>query len=164
MACRCSSRGLQCAPAPLSCGVNFLRTLLLTSLAVAFAACAAFRDDSRYVSVSPTDGYYLLEKGSPLALQLGYRNPPTLDDENHLHEGTYVDVVAFRFDRAGVLAASPGYFAQFTADSFVIGSMAKLRKGVSTWAEVRALFPAPNWSIKQPDGGLLVYHQIEKIK
>lgn len=145
--------------------MNFLRPLLLIILAAAFAACAtAFRDESRYVPVSPTDGYYILEKGSPLALRLGFRNPPTYDNENHLHQGGYVDVVAFRFNRAGVLAASPGYFPQFTPDSFITGSLTRLRKGVSTWPEVRALFPTTNWVIKQPDGGLLVYHEIRKIK
>jgi hypothetical protein len=95
--------------------VNFLRTLFLTSLSIALAACAtSFSDDSRYVAVSPTDGYYILQKGSSLALQLGYRNPPLSG-----HEDGYTDVVAFRFDSAGVLAASPGYFPQYNADSIV---------------------------------------------
>jgi hypothetical protein len=150
-------------PKTLSSGVNFFRTLFLASLVVALSACVApFRDDSHYVSVSPTDGYYLLQKGSPLALQLGYANPPTSSNDDRLHAGSYVDAVAFRFDSAGLLSAPPGYFAEFTPDSMAIQSMTRLKQGVSTWPEVRAMFDGPNRCIKQPDGGMLVYHEIPK--
>jgi hypothetical protein len=143
--------------------VHFLRSLLLVSLLVALASCAtAFRDDSHYVAVSPTDGYYLLEKGGALALQLGYPDPPISSNDDRIHSGSYVDVVAFRFDRAGVLSAPPGYFAAFTPDSTALELMARLKQGASTWPEILKLFGGPNRLIKQPDGGMLVYHEIPK--
>jgi hypothetical protein len=138
--------------------MNFLRPLLLVSLLVALSACAtAFRDDSRYVAVSSTDGYYLLQKGGSLALQLGYTNPPTFSNDD-----SYVDVVAFRFDSAGVLSAPPGYFAEYTPDSRALEFMTRLKQGATTWPEILKLFGAPNQRIKQPDGSMLVYHEIPK--
>ena len=141
--------------------MNLLRTLFLTSFIVALAACAApFRDDSRYVPVSPKNGYYILEKGGPLALRLGYAYPPTSDSGSVLHAGYGIDVVAFRFNRAGVLVAPPAYFSQLPPDPDITRRLASLRKGVDTWPEIRSLFGRPNWRIKQPGGGLLVYHEI----
>jgi len=141
--------------------VNIPRTLCLASLVVAFAACAApFRDDSHYVPTGPKNGYYILQKGGPLALRLGYHYPPTSDSGSVMHAGYGVDVVAFRFNRAGVLAASPAYFSQLDPDQDITRRLAILRKGVTTWPEVRSLFGRPNWRIKQPNGGLLVYHEV----
>jgi hypothetical protein len=141
--------------------VNLLRTLCLAGLVVTLAACAApFRDYSRYVPTGSKNGFYILKKGSPLALQMGYAYPPTSDSGDVWHPGLGVDVVAFRFNRAGVLAAPPGYFAQLTPDPTVTDRLALLRQGVSTWPQVRHLFGKPNWRIKQPNGGLLVYHEI----
>jgi hypothetical protein len=133
------------------------------SLLVALASCASlFRDDSHYVAVTPTDGYYLLEKGGALALQLGYTNPPVSSNDDRIHAGTYVDVVAFRFDSAGVLSAPPGYFAAFTPDSTALELMGRLKQGATTWPDILKMFGSPNRSIKQPDGGMLVYHEIPK--
>jgi len=141
--------------------VNFLRTLCFASLAVLAPGCAEpFRDYSHYVPVSPKDGFYILKKGSPLALQLGYAYPPTSDSGSPLHAGQGVDVVAFRFNRAGVLSAHPGYFAQLEPDRSIMDRLAFLQKGVNTWPEVRRIFGISNWRIKQPGGGLLVYHEI----
>ena len=141
--------------------MNFLSTFCLAVLAVLLGACAEpFRDYSRYVPVGPANGFYILKKGSPLALRLGYAYPPTSDSGDLWHPGFGVDVVAFRFNRAGVLAAPPAYFAQLNPDPSVTNRLALLRKGASTWPEVRRLFGVSNWRIKQPDGGLLVYHEI----
>ena len=145
----------------LSCGVNFFRSYLLMSLAVALASCAtAFRDDSHYVAVTPTDGYYILEKGGPLALQLGYAYPPTFSSGEDAD--TYTDIVAFRFDSSGVLSAPPGYFTEIAPDSVTLAQLARLRKGITTWAFMQKLFDGPNRCIKQADGGMLVYHEIRK--
>jgi hypothetical protein len=141
--------------------VNFLRTLCLTSLVFALAACVEpFRDYSQFVPAGPKSGFYILKKGSPLALQLGYAYPPTSDSGDPWHPGFGVDVVAFRFNRAGVLSAPPGYFAQLNPDPSITNRLVLLRKGVTTWPEVRRLFGVSNWRIKQADGGLLVYHEI----
>ena len=141
--------------------MNCLRSLCLASIVVALAACAEpFRDDSRYVSVGPKNGYYILQKGGPLAVRLGYQFPPTSDAGDALHRGYGVDVIAFRFDRAGVLTAPPAYFSQLPADTAITGRLGLLRQGVSTWPQIRGIFGLPNWRIKQADGGLLVYHEI----
>jgi hypothetical protein len=145
----------------LPSGVNFFRSFLVTSLAVTVASCAtAFRDDSHYVAVSPKDGYYLLEKGGPLALQLGYANPPTFSSGEDAD--SYTDIVAFRFDSAGVLSAPPGYFAEFTPDPVPLAQLTRLRQGITTWAVIQKLFDGPNQYIKQADGGMLVYHEIRR--
>jgi hypothetical protein len=141
--------------------VNFLQTLSIASLSIALAACAApFQDDSRYVSIGPKHGYYVLQKGSPLALRLGYKYPPTSDSGDVMHPGYGTDVVAFRFNRAGILAAPPGYFSQLPPDPDVTRDLARLRVGASTWPQIRIMFGRPNWRIKLPDGGRLVYHEI----
>lgn len=141
--------------------MNFFRFFLLVSFAVTLASCAtAFRDDSRYVAVSPTDGYYLLEKGGSLALQLGYTSPPTFSSDED--SDTYTDIVAFRFDSAGVLSAPPGYFTELSPGSVVLAQLTRLKKGVTTWPEIQKLFPGPNRRIEQADGGMLVYHEIRK--
>jgi hypothetical protein len=141
--------------------VNFFPSFLLVSLAVALASCAtAFRDDSHYVAVTPTDGYYILEKGGPLALQLGYINPPTFSSDEDADR--YTDIVAFRFDSAGVLCAPPGYFTEFTPGTVALAQLARLRQGITTWPVIQKLFDGPNRCIKQADGGMLVYHEIRK--
>ena len=144
--------------------VNILRTLCLTSLAslvILLAGCAEpFRDFSHYVATGPKSGFYILKKGSPLALKLGYAFPPTSDSGDVWHPGYGTDVVAFRFNRAGVLSAPPGYFAQSSPDPTVMDRLALVRKGVTTWPEIRQLFGVSNWRIKQPGGGMLVYHEI----
>jgi hypothetical protein len=144
-----------------SFGVNLLHKISLAVIALGLASCAApFRDDSHYVALGSNRGYYVLEKGSPLALRLGYTYPPTSDSGDPLHRGYGTDVVAFRFNRAGVLIAPPAYFSQLRPDTDVTRRLAILKKGVSTWPEIRHIFGHPNWPIKQPDGGLLVYHEI----
>jgi hypothetical protein len=152
-----------CRRRTLSFGVHFLRALSLACLIAGLPACVApFQDDSHYVAVTPTDGVYLLRKGSQLALQLGYLNPPVSANDDRMHTGSYVDVAAFRFDSAGLLAAPPAYFANFSPDPVALRHMAALRQGVSTWTQVQSVFGAPNWRIKQPDGGMVVYHSIAK--
>jgi len=145
----------------LSCGVNSFRFFPLVSLAVALASCAtAFRDDSHYVAVSPTDGYYVLEKGGSLALQLGYLNPPLFSSGEDAD--TYTDIVAFRFDSADLLSEAPGYFTEFTPDTVALAQLTRLKQGVTTWPIIQKMFPGPNRCIKQADGGMLVYHEIRK--
>ena len=145
----------------LSCEVNFFRSYLLVGLAVALASCAtAFRDDSHYVAVTPTDGYYILEKGGPLALQLGYAYPPTFSSGEDAD--TYTDIVAFRFDSADLLSEAPGYFTEFTPDTVALAQLTRLKQGVTTWPIIQKMFPGPNRCIKQADGGMLVYHEIRK--
>jgi hypothetical protein len=141
--------------------VNFFRSLCLAALCLALAACAnSFRDDSRFVRLDAKRGYYVLQTGSPLALKLGYKYPPTSDTGDPLHRGYGNDVIAFRVNRSGVLVAPPAYFSQLPPDQFYTDRLAMLQRGATTWQEIHNLFPGSNWRIKQPDGGLLVYHDV----
>jgi hypothetical protein len=140
--------------------VNFLRPLLPLGLVLAVASCATFHDDSHYVSVSPADGYYILEKDSPLASKMGYTDARTwVSDED---ADSYTDIVAFRFNSAGVLSAPPGYFTEIGPGSVALAQLATLKQGVTTWPEIQKLFHDHNRLIKQADGGMLVYHEIRK--
>lgn len=130
-------------------------------MAFALGSCAgSFRDDSRYVQVDARRGFYVLQKGGPLALKLGYAYPPTSDTGSALHRGYGNDVIAFRFNHAGVLAAPPAYFSQLPPDPSITGRLALVSAGITTWREIHLLFPGTNWRIRQPDGGLLVYHDV----
>lgn len=141
--------------------VNSLRPLCFVVLSVCLSSCAtSFRDDSRYVRLDARRGYYVLQKGGALALQLGLAYPPTSDTGDPLHRGYGNDVIAFRFNRAGVLSAPPAYFSQLRPDPSITGRLALVQRGDTTWTQIRLLFPGANWRIKQPNGGLLVYHDV----
>ncbi len=132
--------------------------LLLASLGL--SACVTSRDTSHFVPLGPKRGYYVVVPGSPLQDQLGYGRAPVKDTASPLHRGYGSDVVAFRFDRAGTLVAPPAYLAQLGPDRAITTRLATMRQGATTWPQVRQMFPPGNQRIPQPDGGLLVYHEI----
>lgn len=81
---------------------------ILFSIAVLLLACArlslanSFRDDSHYVRLGSRTGYYVLREGSPLGHQLGLDDAPFINTSDRLRHGQGADVLAFRFDKAGV--------------------------------------------------------------
>jgi len=133
---------------------------LLALLACGLAACATRPDPSRYVSLGPKRGYYVIEPGSPLQDKLGYGLAPVHDTGSPLHRGYGSDVIAFRFNRAGRLATPPAYLAQLGPDQSITGRLNSMVQGSTTWPDVQRLFATENQRIRQPDGGLLVYHEI----
>lgn len=135
-------------------------SLALAAFALTLTACATRRDDSRYVALGTGRGYYVIEPGSPLQEKLGYGLAPVSDTASPLHRGYGKDVIAFRFDRAGVLAAPPAYLAQLAPERSVTARLAVMKQGRTTWPQVRRMFPPGNQVIRQPGGGLLVYHEI----
>lgn len=130
------------------------------ALAGLLAACAAQPDSSHYVSVGAHRGYYLLKPGSPLQDKLGYSRAPVADTADPLHRGYGNDVIAFRFNRAGVLSAPPAYIAQLKPDPEIIRRLASFVQGVTTRDYIEHLFPPGNRRFIQPDGGLLVFHDV----
>ena len=134
--------------------------ILAVILTAALCACATGPDRSHYVGLGAHRGYYLIEPGSSLQEQLGYGLAPVSDTADPLHRGYGKDVIAFRFNRAGVLAAPPAYLAQLGPDRAYTNRLRRLTQGVSTRAEVERMFPPGNQRLIQPDGGLLVYHEV----
>jgi hypothetical protein len=137
-----------------------LATSLLLVATLALTACATSRDTSHFVPLGPKRGYYVIVPGSPLQDQLGYGRAPVKDTASPLHRGYGSDVIAFRFNRAGTLVAPPAYLAQLGPEGRITARLAAMTQGSTTWPQVQQMFPPRNQRIPQPDGGLLVYHEI----
>jgi len=137
--------------------LSILPALILAGL---LAACATQPDTSHFVSLGSHRGYYLIKPGSPLQKKLGYDQAPVSDTADPLYRGYGNDVIAFRFNRAGRLAAPPAYIVQMKPDPQTTRSLATLVQGVSTRDQIERLFPPGNHRFIQPDGGLLVYHDV----
>src|SRR5437667_7557971 len=109
--------------------VRWLTTLGL--LAVATVASAfSWDDDSRYVSLGPRNGYYVVQPDSHLIRQLGLYEAPLIDTADLLRHGYGADALAFRFNRNGGLSAPPAYIAQSLPYDFYtrpIGSLTRCR-------------------------------------
>jgi hypothetical protein len=84
--------------------------LLLAAATVSYASF--WDDDSRYVSLGPRNGYYIVRPDSRLIRQLGLYEAPAIDTADWLQHGYGADALAFRFNRNGVLIAPPAYIAQ----------------------------------------------------
>jgi hypothetical protein len=134
---------------------------LFVVFALALTACASTRhDDSHFVPLGAHRGYYVIVPGSPLQDQLGYGLAPVKDTASPLHRGYGSDVIAFRFNRAGKLAAPPAYLAQLGPEATITSRLGAMVQGSTSWAQVRGMFPPGNQTIRQPNGGLLVYHEV----
>lgn len=137
--------------------LSFFFAVGLTSL---LAACATQPDPSHYVSIGAHRGFYVIQPGSPLQTKLGYDRAPVSDTADPLHRGYGNDVIAFRFNRGGVLSAPPAYIAQVKPDPHITSRLATLEQGVTTRDHVERMFPPGNRRFIQPDGGLLVFHDV----
>jgi hypothetical protein len=140
-----------------------MKTLSLLSaivLAGLLAACATQPGASHYVSLGSHRGYYVIEPGSPLQEKLGYGRAPVSDTADPLRRSYGNDVIAFRFNRAGLLVAPPAYIAQIKPDPETTRRLSTLVQGVSTRDHIERMFPPGNRRFIQPDGGLLVYHDV----
>jgi hypothetical protein len=134
--------------------------LLLALVAFSLTACATRPDSSHFVALGARRGYYVIEPGSPLQEKLGYGLAPVHDTASPLHRGYGSDIIAFRFNRAGTLATPPAYLAQLGPDRTITSRLASMVQGSTTWPQVQRMFVAGNQRIPQPDGGLLVYHEV----
>ena len=128
-----------------------------------FVSCAEvppLRDDSHYVSRGPRTGYYVVRPGSSLSQQLDLEDAPTIDTADPFRHGYGADVLAFHFDRAGVLAAPPAYIVQATPNDFYIRRIGSLIRGRSNLRDVEAFFGRPQQTEKRADG-FVAYYTIE---
>ena len=137
----------------VSCTILALSALLLSGCA------SAFRDDSHYVALRGGSGFYLVRPDSPLRDQLKLTYAPTSDTGSPLHRGHGADVLAFRFNHRGVLAASPAYICQLRPDSGIVNRLRAFTEGRSSFREMERLFGRIHTTIPKPEG-LLVYYTI----
>ncbi len=94
--------------------ITFLACLLFASV----AGAQSWHDDSRYVSLGPRTGYYIVRPGSHLSRQLGLEGAPISDTADPFRHGYGADALAFQFDRAGRLLRAPAYVVQAQPNNF----------------------------------------------
>ena len=141
-----------------------MRTRSLCALALltiaASASATSFRDDSRYVARGPRTGYYIVRPGSPLMQQLGIQGAPFRDTSDPLNHGRGADVLAFRFNTAGVLSAAPAYVVQGPPNDFYMRRIGSFIRGRTTSHDIESFFGRPKQIDKRRDG-FIAYYTIE---
>src|SRR6478609_8179745 len=95
---------------------SFTALALLTI--ATFAPAASWNDDSHYVPLGSSSGYYIVRPGSPLSRQLAVEDAPTVDTSDPFNHGYGTDALAFHFNRTGVLSAPPAYIVQAKPNEF----------------------------------------------
>jgi hypothetical protein len=136
--------------------MRLLAALALLSIAVS-ASATSFRDDSRYVTRGPRTGYYIVRLGSALLQQLGIQAAPTRDTSDPLNHGRGADVLAFRFNTAGVLSSPPTYVVQGPPNEFYMRRIGSFIRGRTTAQNVESFFGRPKQMEKRRDGFIAYY-------
>jgi hypothetical protein len=130
----------------------------LVFLAVAtFASAFSWDDDSRYVSLGPRNGYYVVQPDSHLIRQLGLYEAPVIDTADPLRHGYGADALAFRFNRNGILIAPPAYIAQSLPYDFYTRRIGSLTRGRATTQDVEAMFGRGHSRANRADGFMWYY-------
>ena len=138
---------------------RFLCAFALLTIA-ASASATSSRDDSRYVARGPRTGYYVVRPGSRWIQQLGLQGAPFRDTSGPLNHGRGADVLAFRFNTAGVLSVAPAYIVQGTPNDFCMRRIGSFIRGRTTPHDVETFFGRPKQIEKRRDG-FIAYHTIE---
>jgi hypothetical protein len=136
-----------------------LSALVFVTIAV-LASATSFRDDSHYVALGRRTGYYIVRPGSALLQQLGVQGAPTRDTSDPFNHGRGADVLAFRFNTAGVLSAAPAYIVQGPPNDFYMRRVGSFIRGRTTSANVESFFGHPRQIEKRRDG-FIAYYTIE---
>ncbi len=139
--------------------MRLLCTLALLIIA-ASASGTSFRDDSHYVALGRRTGYYIVRPGSVLLQQLGIQGAPTRDTSDPFNHGRGADVLAFRFNTAGVLSAAPAYIVQGPPNDFYMRRIGSFIRGRTTSHDVESFFGRPRQIEKRRDG-FIAYYTIE---
>jgi len=139
--------------------MRFLYALALLTIA-ASAPGTSFRDDSHYVALGPRTGYYIVRPGSVLLQQLGFQGAPTRDTSDPFNHGRGADVLAFRFNTAGMLSAPPAYIVQGPPNNFYMRRIGSFIRGRTTSRDVESFFGRPRQTDKRRDG-FITYYTIE---
>ena len=139
-------------------------TRFFTSLAcLLFASVVgaqSWHDDSRYVSLGPRTGYYIVRPASHLSRELGLEGAPISDTSDPFRHGYGADALAFQFDRAGRLLRAPAYVAQAQLNNFYTSRLGIFIRGKTTAAEVQSIFGRFRDMEQRPDG-FIGYYEIE---
>jgi hypothetical protein len=143
----------------LTKSARWLVALVLLTIAT-FAPAASWNDDSRYVSVGPNTGYYIVRPGSALSRQLSVEAAPTSDTADPFRHGYGADALAFHFNHAGVLSRAPAYIVQATPNEFYTLRLASLIRGRTTSRDVEAIFGRPQSTERRSDG-VVTYYAIQ---
>lgn len=145
---------------------SFAALLLLT--VATFAPATSWNEDSHYVWLGPRNGYYIVRPDSHLFRQLGLYEAPLIDTADWLRHGYGADVLAFRFNRHGVLIALPAYIAQESPNDFYTRRIGSLARGRATVHDVEDLFGRAHSLATRPDGfiwyyALPIYNPFERL-
>jgi len=139
--------------------MRFLSALVFLTIAV-LASATSFRDDSHYVALGRRTGYYIVRPGSVMLQQLGFQGAPFRDTSDPLNHGRGADVLAFRFNSAGVLSAAPAYIVQGPPNDFYMRRIGSFIRGRTTSRDVESFFGRPRQFEKRTDG-FIAYYTIE---
>ena len=139
--------------------MRFLCAFALLTIA-ASASATSFRDNSPYVARGPRTGYYIVRPGSVLMQQLAIQAAPFRDASDPLNHGRGADVLAFRFNTAGVLSAPPAYIVQLQPNDFYMRRIGSFIRGRTTRYDVESFFGRPKQVEKRRDG-FIAYYTIE---
>lgn len=134
---------------------SFMATALLTIVTCAFAA--SWDNNSHYVPLGSSSGYYIVRPGSPLSGQLGVEDAPTVDTSDPFNHGYGADALAFHFNRAGVLSAPPAYIVQAKPNEFYTLRLGSFIRGRTTSRDVEAIFGRATSIERRPDGVISYY-------
>jgi hypothetical protein len=141
-----------------------MRMRFFTALAfltvVASVPATSFRDDSHYVALGGRTGYYVVRPGSVMLRQLGFQGAPFRDTSDPLNHGRGADVLAFRFNTAGVLSAAPAYIVQGPPNDFYMRRLGSFIRGRTTLPNIENFFGRPRQFEKRTDG-FIAYYTIE---
>jgi hypothetical protein len=138
---------------------RFLCAFALLTIA-ASASATSFGNDSRYVARGPRTGYYIVRPGSALLQQLGFQAAPFRDASDPLNHGRGADVLAFRFNAAGVLSAPPAYIVQGSPNDFYMRRIGSFIRGRTTSHDIEGFFGRPK-QIERRRDGFIAYYTIE---
>lgn len=143
---------------------SLMRMRFLTALAfltiVASVPATSFRDDSHYVALGGRTGYYVVRPSSVMLRQLGFQGSPFRDTSDPLNHGRGADVLALRFNTAGVLSAAPAYVVQGPPNDFYMRRLGSFIRGHTTSHDVESFFGRPKQVEKRRDG-FIAYYTIE---
>jgi hypothetical protein len=147
-------------------GMRLLAALLLLFSTGSAVANSWTEDPSHYVSLGLRNGYYIVQPESKLFYSLGLFDAPWIDTADRLRHGYGADVLAFRFDRNGVLISPPAYVAQESPNNFYTARLGALARGRTTASQVEAMFGHGHSVAKRPDGfiyyyALMIYNPFE---
>jgi hypothetical protein len=137
-----AARDTRISAVDLTTSARWLVALVLLTIAT-LAHAASWNDDSRYVSVGPNTGYYIVRPGSTLSHQLSVDAAPTMDTADPFRHGYGADALAFHFNQAGVLSRPPAYIVQATPNEFYTLRVASLIRRRTTSCDVEAIFGRP---------------------